>query len=251
MFVCASTVRFTRASDPRHRASNTPSHGGSSCPSQCASWAVQVSVGPPTSSCWRTGSRRSYLCYRELWSDIVHSLSWRVLREFDWADDVFLHWTMRRRVCARVRCVGPHPPQRPCAAWGSTAWDNVKRGCSPLLALGPAAPPGQYSLAGAPSCSACPMGTYGASTGLSTAACSGPCDPGRYGNVAGAASSQCAGACSAGYACPSGSTSPTQSACPAGTFSVVGSASCTSCPAGTYGSSPALGTAACSGLCTT
>lgn len=62
-------------------------------------------------------------------------------------------------------------------------------------------------------CTNCTAGTYGATTGLSTAGCTG--------------------LCSVGYYCPVRSTSWMQTACPAGTF----------------GDSPGLTSAACSGLC--
>jgi hypothetical protein len=53
----------------------------------------------------------------------------------------------------------------------------------------------------------------------------------------------------AGYACAVGSATAQASTCPIGKYSVAGSASCIDCPTGTFGSSPALPSAACSGLC--
>ena len=80
----------------------------------------------------------------------------------------------------------------------------------------------------------CPAGTYGATTGQSTSACSGQC--------------------SAGYYCAPGSTSPTQNQCPAGYYCTAGTGNPSSsnppkiCLAGTY-SSP--GAAVCSSCATT
>ena len=73
---------------------------------------------------------------------------------------------------------------------------------------------GRYSLAGAGVCINCSAGTYGSSTGLLTAACSGLCAAGRFGSVSGLSSSSCEGACMAGYACPPGSTNATAVVCP-------------------------------------
>jgi hypothetical protein len=61
--------------------------------------------------------------------------------------------------------------------------------------------------------SPCPPGTFGATTGLGSAACSGQCPP--------------------AYFCPAQSLSPTANIC----------------PAGVYGASAGLGSAACSGTC--
>jgi hypothetical protein len=128
---------------------------------------------------------------------------------------------------------------------------------------------GQYSLAGAGACTGCSPGTFGSSTGLTTAACSGLCAAGRFGSVSGLSSSSCEGACSAGYACPAGSTSATAVVCPSGWYSLSGWSVCSQCPVGLYGdtlalpwstctapcppgrfgSAPGLSTSACSGPC--
>jgi hypothetical protein len=120
-------------------------------------------------------------------------------------------------------------------------------------------PPGQYSLASAEICTACPAGTFGEFTirlvnlgglgflvpvpvGLTTAQCTGPCDAGRYGATGGQNASSCSGPCSTGFACPPGSTYPTVIMCPAGQYSMAGSGVCTACPSGQYS---ARGSAAC------
>jgi hypothetical protein len=108
---------------------------------------------------------------------------------------------------------------------------------------------GTYSLAGSGTCTNCPAGTFGSTTLLSSAACSGACAAGRYGDAAGQLTNQCVGACAAGYACPAGSTSATATSCPAGSYSTGGQGSCTLCPPGTFGSTVRLTSAACSGLC--
>ncbi len=59
----------------------------------------------------------------------------------------------------------------------------------------------------------------------------------------------CTGNCQAGYACPPGSTSATELACPAGQYSVGAAATCQPCPLGRYGDAEATTSAACSGQC--
>ena len=64
-------------------------------------------------------------------------------------------------------------------------------------------------------------GTFGNTTALLTAACSGVCAPGYFGNATGQATPQCSGPCAAGWACPNvrgGSTTPTNTSCPAGQY---------------------------------
>ena len=67
-------------------------------------------------------------------------------------------------------------------------------------------PLGWYSLAGAGVCTACPPGTYGATAGLTTAACSGICAAGRFGANTNQTASACDGACLVEYTCAAGST---------------------------------------------
>jgi hypothetical protein len=100
---------------------------------------------------------------------------------------------------------------------------------------------GQYSLAGAGVCTNCSAGSYGSSTGLTTAGCSGQCAAGRFGSVSGLSSSSCEGACIAGYACPAGSTNGSAAMCAAGQYSPSGASSCTQCPSPTPFSSPGSG----------
>ena len=93
---------------------------------------------------------------------------------------------------------------------------------------------GSYSTGGATTCTladkgyyvdttgadkqiACPAGTYGSTTGLISAACSGKCSAGRYGNATAQTAATCNGACSAGYYCPAGSISATAYDCDTGT----------------------------------
>jgi hypothetical protein len=124
---------------------------------------------------------------------------------------------------------------------------------------------GRYSLGGAGVCTLCPAGLYGASTGLTTTACTAPCPAGRYGSdpgltlstctalcpagtygaTPGLPTAQCSGLCTAGYACVAGSTSATAALCVAGKFSSAGSGMCKfcsagyTCPAGSNSSTPA------------
>ena len=85
--------------------------------------------------------------------------------------------------------------------------------------------------------SACPSGTYQNLTGR--ASCD-VCPPGFACGPAAVEPSPCV----AGYVCPSGSTSTTQVACPAGTFSNIPEASelsqCSTCPAGQFCASTGL-----------
>jgi hypothetical protein len=129
----------------------------------------------------------------------------------------------------------------------SGAWQAKK--VFPLaIALGPCAA-GKYASSALATCVSCPVGTFGSSAGLTSAACSGLCGAGSYGATAGQVSPSCSGPCSAGYACVAGSNSPTASQCPTGRYSLDGALACSMCPAGTYGSSPAATSPSCSGPC--
>jgi hypothetical protein len=114
---------------------------------------------------------------------------------------------------------------------------GVCSACPPgfTCAGGPAAPVqcsllGMYAAPGVGNCYMCPPGVYAATTALTSAACSGNC--------------------TAGYACPSGSTSPMAITCQPGQYSLAGASQCTPCPAGVFGATAALSSAACSGNCT-
>ncbi len=72
-------------------------------------------------------------------------------------------------------------------------------------------------------------GFFGSTTALTTPTCSGPC--------------------SAGYICPSGSTSSTPIVCPAGQYSLPQSSACSKCPPGRFGDSSAASSARCAGPC--
>lgn len=95
-------------------------------------------------------------------------------------------------------------------------------------------PPGQYSDAGAQSCSLCPAGTYGSQQGANWSACSGACvvAPGRY--------------------CPAGATAQSVP-CPLGLFnsnsSIDSGSGCLPCVAGRFGSMMGLNSSTCSGVC--
>ncbi len=93
--------------------------------------------------------------------------------------------------------------------------------------------------------SICPAGQYSAA---GSASCS-PCDAGRWSATPGNTAAACPGVCSAGYACWYGSTSATQSICPAGQYSSAGWGSCSSCVAGRWSASPGNTAAACPGEC--
>ena len=110
-------------------------------------------------------------------------------------------------------------------------------------------PPGQYSLAGADSCTNCSIGRFGDSPATVDPSCSGPCDAGRFGGTSGQSTSQCSGPCLPGYRCPFGSTNATAVMCPAGRYSLGNTDVCILCDAGKYGATGGVGTANCSGLC--
>jgi hypothetical protein len=115
-----------------------------------------------------------------------------------------------------------------------------------------ACPAGQYNPnSGGTSlsaCTPCPAGTYGVSLGLTSPGCSGFCKAGSYGGP-GQTSNSCSGSCLAGYACPVGSTSPTQAQCVPGKYSSGGAAVCSNCKSGSYGDQFGDTTSSCSGPC--
>ncbi|KAE9046246.1 hypothetical protein PR003_g1884 [Phytophthora rubi] len=73
------------------------------------------------------------------------------------------------------------------------------------------------------------------------------CPERTYGNTTGLASKACSGKCQNGFLCPQGSTSATQSPCPAGNYCIRGVKFL--CPEGTYGATANLTSKACSGRC--
>lgn len=98
-----------------------------------------------------------------------------------------------------------------------------------------ACPPGYYCPAGTPNPVPCPAGTYNGQSGQDVLS---DCvvTPGGFYSIA--SSVKPLGLCSPGYYCPSGSSSPTQVACPARTYNPeVGGATiqdCSMCVAGGY-----------------
>lgn len=105
--------------------------------------------------------------------------------------------------------------------------------------------PGQYSLGGQEMCSNCTSGRYGASSGLSSALCSGPCQKGAY--CPSGSRDAASVTCPPGFECPQGSSLPVQ--CSPGMFSEPGASVCSMCAGGTFGSSLGLQTSSCSGAC--
>ncbi|MBS3155862.1 LamG domain-containing protein [Candidatus Woesearchaeota archaeon] len=72
---------------------------------------------------------------------------------------------------------------------------------------------GKYCPTGSSSATACPAGTYGSTTTLTTSACTGQCSAGYYGSSTSQTAATCNGACTVGYYCTAGSTSATQNTC--------------------------------------
>eukprot|EP00455_Lapot_gusevi_P054678 TRINITY_DN880_c0_g1_i2.p1 TRINITY_DN880_c0_g1~~TRINITY_DN880_c0_g1_i2.p1 ORF type:complete len:891 (+),score=349.38 TRINITY_DN880_c0_g1_i2:33-2675(+) len=81
---------------------------------------------------------------------------------------------------------------------------------------------------------ACPVGTYGATSQLPSSSCSGLCFGGYFGSGLARTFPTCDGACSPGYFCPNGSTSATQQICPLGYYCPPASSAAQLCPNGTY-----------------
>lgn len=110
---------------------------------------------------------------------------------------------------------------------------------------------GHFCLGGSHGKAECPLGTWGNSTGGTSAACDGKCLLGYYGATTGQTSSTCSGPCSAspGSYCPAGSDASTGVVCPPGSWCQGGASDKTPCPRGSYGSAPGLSTPACSDKC--
>ena len=80
----------------------------------------------------------------------------------------------------------------------------------------------------------CPIGSYCTGTDLVQ-----PCPAGVYGATVGLSTAACSGVCHQGYFCPEGSTSATPVICPIGSYCPTGSAIPILCSSGTY--SPSVG----------
>ena len=108
--------------------------------------------------------------------------------------------------------------------------------------------PGSYAAGGNYQCNVCPIGFYGATSGLTTATCTGPCTPmgpGRYCPANSTTNSP--------FDCPAGSACPGDGAstiCGLGYWSGNKSAACSPCPPGRWGGAPGLTSSKCSGNCT-
>ena len=109
---------------------------------------------------------------------------------------------------------------------------------------------GNYCPAGSSGATACPAGTYGSTTTLTTSSCTGQCSAGYYGSSTGQTAATCNGQCTAGYYCTAGSTSATQNVCGTGKYCPTGSSGTTNCAAGYYGSSTTNSVSTCNGACT-
>jgi hypothetical protein len=110
-------------------------------------------------------------------------------------------------------------------------------------------PPGRYSTAGV--CLNCPPGRYGLDAGMASDQCTDVCLGGHWGG-GNSSTPECSGLCPAGFRCPPGFTSPTPGdayKCPAGTYSVEGSAVCSPCRAGYFGRDTNMTDPTCSGEC--
>jgi hypothetical protein len=119
--------------------------------------------------------------------------------------------------------------------------------------------PGNYSATGNTPCTASSAGSYVAGAGATaqTAASAGyyvnsvgatgqiVCTAGYFGSVSGNTASTCNGACTAGYYCGAGSTSATQTQCPANSYCPVGSGNPTTCAGGTSSPVGSINVAAC------
>jgi hypothetical protein len=100
-------------------------------------------------------------------------------------------------------------------------------------------------------CVSCPAGTYGATTGLTSSACSGDCAAGQFSAIKSSTCSLCT--VSAGNYCPVKSTTKTGTPCTVGTFSAATGAvsSCAGlCPTGSYGAAGVVGMTTATDACT-
>jgi len=77
----------------------------------------------------------------------------------------------------------------------------------------------------------CPTGSYCPEVLLANATL---CPAGSYGSTTGLQSATCTGRCDAGYLCPPGSSSSTAIACPEGYYCPAGTGTATICPTGAY-----------------
>jgi hypothetical protein len=113
----------------------------------------------------------------------------------------------------------------------------------------PPCPAGRFCASiGGPS-TICPAGSYCIA---GSAAPTAPCPGGSWsaaGDPGSRPSGVCAGTCSAGYYCPTGSTSGNVTVCPRGSFCPAASGAPVPCPAGVWGARLGLSTAVCDGAC--
>ncbi len=120
-----------------------------------------------------------------------------------------------------------------CSGPCSAGYGCPARSTSPTPALS-ICDRGSYSLSGRGACTMCPAGSFGATTGLTTALCSGLCGVGKFS----ADGSQQCSTCQAspGSYCPAGSTDQASTGipCDPGSYSAGGAASCYVCPVGRY-----------------
>jgi hypothetical protein len=130
-------------------------------------------------------------------------------------------------------CVGGVAIPCPAGLFGASSGLSSP-GCSGNCSAGHACPMGSTNAAGMP----CPPGRFSLS---GWGACA-DCGPGRYGASSGASTAACTGPCTAGYFCAPGSTNATAQECPRGAYCPEGGAAPIPCPVGRYGSST-LGTA--------
>lgn len=143
-------------------------------------------------------------------------------------------------------CSGPCSGGASCPA-GSVA--NVALSCPAGYACAAgAAPvqclPGTYSLGGAASCTNCAAGSFGSTSGLQSAACSGLCPAGSFAAAGAAACTPCV----AGASCSGGATASVAGSCAIGSYCAAGAAPAL-CTAGYYGASAGLSVPTCTGPC--
>jgi hypothetical protein len=75
------------------------------------------------------------------------------------------------------------------------------------------------------------------------------CNAGTFGNTSALTNANCTGICQPGHACPAGAVVATQVVCPAGRYSFARAGDCIDCPIGRYGATDRMPLATCTALC--
>uniref|UniRef100_A0A7S3JP84 Chitin-binding type-2 domain-containing protein n=1 Tax=Aureoumbra lagunensis TaxID=44058 RepID=A0A7S3JP84_9STRA len=119
-----------------------------------------------------------------------------------------------------------------CIEGSNTSAPNAPGAYRVPESVGGVCPAGGYCPLGSSYPSACPSGTFGNTTGLTSLEGCTNCIPGYY--CSGSNLPYPSGLCESGYYCESGSSSPTENECPKGSYSDTGASECSECEPGTW-----------------